>query len=67
MKVYNFKRDFLETAKCDLSTFAKTCFISSNRAVLPGRNNAEISRANLLHFEAEYSEYDERFDLYIWV
>ena len=26
MKVWNFKRDFLETAKCDLSTFAKRCF-----------------------------------------
>ena len=26
IKILNFKRDLLETAKSDLSTFAKTCF-----------------------------------------
>ena len=26
MGIQNFKRDLLKTAKCDLSTFAKTCF-----------------------------------------
>ena len=27
MEIKNCKRDLLETAKCDLSTFSKTCFI----------------------------------------
>ena len=27
MEIENFKRDLLKIAKCDLSTFAKTCFI----------------------------------------
>ena len=39
--------------------------ISSNGAVLPGRNDAEMGPANSLHAPAYYNEYSERFDL-IW-
>ena len=31
MKVQTFKRNYLEKAKCDLSTVAKTCFILTPR------------------------------------
>ena len=39
------------------------CDISSKGAVLPGRNDAEMSPANSLHASAYYIEYNERFDL----
>ena len=39
------------------------CDISSNGAVLPGRNDADMGPANSLHASAYYSEYYERFDL----
>ena len=37
--------------------------ISSEGAMLPGRNDAEMCSANSLHASAYYSEYNERFDL----
>ena len=39
------------------------CDISSEEAVLPGRNDAEMGPANSLHASANYSEYNKRFDL----
>ena len=44
-----------------LSTVRHRCNISSKEAVLPGRNDAEIGPANLLHASEYYSEYNERF------
>ena len=35
------------------------CNISSKEAVLPGRNDAEMSTTNSLHAPAYYSEYSE--------
>ena len=46
-----------------LPTARHRCDISSNEAVLPGRNDAEMGPANSLHASAYYSEYNERFDL----
>ena len=46
-----------------LPTARHRCNISSNGAVLPGRNDAEMGPANSLHASAYYSEYNERFDL----
>ena len=34
----------------------------SSKAVLPGRNDAEMGPANSLHASTYYSEYNERFD-----
>ena len=39
------------------------CDISSKGPVLPGCNDAEMGLANSLHASANYSEYNERFDL----
>ena len=38
-------------------------YISSNGAVLPGRNDAKMGPANSLHASALCSEYNERFTL----
>ena len=46
-----------------LPTARHRCDISSNGAVLPGRNDAEMGPANSLHASAYHSEYNERFDL----
>ena len=46
-----------------LPTARHRCDISSNGAVLPGRNDAEMGPANSLHASAYYSGYNERFDL----
>ena len=48
-----------------LPTARHRCDVSSNGAVLPGRNDAEMGPANSLHASAYYSEYNERIDL-IW-
>ena len=48
-----------------LLTARHLCDVSSNGAVLPGRNDTEMGPANSLHASAYYSEYNERFDL-IW-
>ena len=45
-----------------LPTARHCCDISSNGAVLSGRNDAEIGPANSLHVSAYYSK-NERFDL----
>ena len=45
-----------------LPTARHRCDISSKKTVLPGRNDAEISPANLLFASAFNSEYNERFD-----
>ena len=48
----------------ELPTARHLCDISSKGAVLPGRNDAEMSSANSLHASAYYSEnYNETFDL----
>ena len=39
------------------------CEISSNKALLPVHNGAELGPANSLYASAYYSEYNERFDL----
>ena len=46
-----------------LPTARHRCDISSNGAVLPGRNDAEMGPTNSLHASAYYSEFNERFDL----
>ena len=46
-----------------LPTARHHCDISSKGAVLPGRNDTEMSPANSLHASAYYSENNERFDL----
>ena len=38
-------------------------YIFSKRAVLPGRNDAEVGPANSSHASAKYNKYNERFDL----
>ena len=48
-----------------LPTARHLCDISSQEAVFPGRNDAEMGPANSLHTPAYYSEYNERIDL-IW-
>ena len=45
-----------------LPTARHRCDISSNGAVLPGRNDAEMGPANSLHALAYFSKYNERFD-----
>ena len=42
------------------------CDISPNRAVLPGRNDAEVGPVNLLHASAYYREHNEGFNLKIF-
>ena len=44
-----------------LPTARHRCDISS-KAVLPGRNDAEMGPGNSIHASAYYSEYNERFD-----
>ena len=39
------------------------CDISLKKAVLPGRNDAEMGPANSLQALAYYSKYNERLDL----
>ena len=46
-----------------LSTARHRCDSSSEGAVLPWRNDAEMGPANSLHASTYYSEYNERFDL----
>ena len=46
-----------------LPTARHRCDISSEGAVLSGRNDAEMGPANSFHASAYYSEYNERFDL----
>ena len=46
-----------------IATASHRCDITSNGAVLSGRNNAEMGPANLIHASAYYSEYNKRFDL----
>ena len=41
------------------------CDISQKGAVFPGRNDVEMGPANLLHASAYYSDYNERFDLFL--
>ena len=50
-----------------LPTARHRCDISSKGAMLPGRNDAEMGPANSLHVSAYYSEYNERFNLKIWL
>ena len=45
-----------------LPTVLHRCDISSKRAVLSGRYDAEMNPANSLHALAHYSEYKKRFD-----
>ena len=47
-----------------LPTARHHCDILSKRAVLLGRNDAEMGPANLLQASAFHSEYNERFDFY---
>ena len=42
------------------------CDISSKGAVLPGCNDAEMGPANSVHALAYYSEYNERFDFFVF-
>ena len=46
-----------------LPTVRHRCNISSKGAMLPGRNDAEIGPVNSLNASAEYSEYNERYNL----
>ena len=45
-----------------LPTARHRCNSSLKGAVLPGRNDAVMGSANLLHASVHYSEYNERFD-----
>ena len=49
-----------------LPTARHRCDISPKRAVLPGRNDAEIDPVTLLHASAYYSEHNERLNLKIY-
>ena len=49
-----------------LPTARQRCDISPKRAVLPGRNDAEIDPVTLLHASAYYSEHNERLNLKIY-
>ena len=46
-----------------LPTAYHRCDIFSKRAVLPGRNDAEMGPANSLHDSTYHSEYNKRFHL----
>ena len=48
-----------------LPTARHRCDISSKGAVLPARNDASMGPVNLLNASAYYSEYNERFDLFL--
>ena len=49
-----------------LPTARHRCDISPKRAVLPGRNDAEIDPVTVLHASAYYSERNERLNLKIY-
>ena len=48
-----------------LLTARHRCDVSSIGAVLPGRNDREMGPTNSLLASAEYSEYNEKFDLFV--
>ena len=52
--------DQIERSVANGSPPLRHCF---ELAALHGRNDAEIGPANSLHASAEYSKYNERFDL----